>query len=182
MSYFCIPVPYNEKDIFFVVNSKRPFRPTWPLIILQPGPYSLLFLILYFFLLWSRTCCFVKCYIMTWFILLGICLIQQKLSSMKMKVFFVFTDAFQISDTVLGHAIDSKLEKEMATHSSVLAWRIPGMGEPGGLPSLGSHRVGHDWSDLAAAAAEQEINFYSDASVIWTLVYNSTYYCSYKYR
>ena len=39
----------------------------------------------------------------------------------------------------------------MATHSSVLAWRIPGMGEPGGLPSLGSHRVGHDWSDLAAA-------------------------------
>ena len=45
------------------------------------------------------------------------------------------------------------LEKAMATHSSVLAWRIPGMGEPGGLPSLGSHRVGHDWSDLAAAAA-----------------------------
>ena len=45
------------------------------------------------------------------------------------------------------------LEKEMATHSSVLAWRIPGTGEPGGLPSLGSHRVGHDWSNLAAAAA-----------------------------
>ena len=44
------------------------------------------------------------------------------------------------------------LEKEMATHSSVLAWKIPGMGECGGLPSLGSHRVGHDWSDLAAAA------------------------------
>ena len=42
------------------------------------------------------------------------------------------------------------LEKEMATHSSVLAWRIPGIGEPGGLPSMGSHRVGHDWSDLAA--------------------------------
>ena len=41
----------------------------------------------------------------------------------------------------------------MATHSSVLAWRIPGMGDPGGLPSLGSHRVGHDWSDLAAVAA-----------------------------
>ena len=45
------------------------------------------------------------------------------------------------------------LEKEMATHSSVLAWRIPGMGEPGGLPSVGSHRVGHDWGDLAAVAA-----------------------------
>ena len=45
------------------------------------------------------------------------------------------------------------LEKEMATHSSVLAWRIPGTGEPGGLQSMGSHRVRHDWSNLAAAAA-----------------------------
>ena len=45
------------------------------------------------------------------------------------------------------------LEKAMATHSSVLAWRIPGLGEPGGLLSMGSHRVGHDWSDLAAAGA-----------------------------
>ena len=42
------------------------------------------------------------------------------------------------------------LEKEMATHSSVLAWRIPGTGEPGGLPSMGLHRVRHDWSNLAA--------------------------------
>ena len=42
------------------------------------------------------------------------------------------------------------LEKEMAVHSSVLACRIPGMGEPGGLPSMWSHRVGHDCSDLAA--------------------------------
>ena len=45
------------------------------------------------------------------------------------------------------------LEKEMATHSSVLAWRIPGTEEHGGLPSMGSHRVGHDVSNLAAAAA-----------------------------
>ena len=41
----------------------------------------------------------------------------------------------------------------MATHSSILAWRIPGTGEPGGLPSMGSHRVGNNQSDLAAAAA-----------------------------
>ena len=47
------------------------------------------------------------------------------------------------------------LEKERETHSSVLAWRIPGTGEPGGLPPLGSHRVGHDSSDLAGAAAKQ---------------------------
>ena len=47
------------------------------------------------------------------------------------------------------------LEKEMASHSSVLAWRIPGTGKPGGLPSLGSHRVGHDWSDLAVAAVSR---------------------------
>ena len=45
------------------------------------------------------------------------------------------------------------LEKEMATQSSVLAWRIPETGKSGGLPSMGSHRVGHDLSDLAAAAA-----------------------------
>ena len=44
----------------------------------------------------------------------------------------------------------------MATHSSVLAWRVPGTGEPGGLPSMGSHRVRHDWSDLAAAATGQD--------------------------
>ena len=47
------------------------------------------------------------------------------------------------------------LEKEMATHSSVLAWRIPGNAEPGGLQSMGSHRVRHDWSDLAAAGSEE---------------------------
>ena len=50
----------------------------------------------------------------------------------RIKVKFPFTFHF--------HA----LEKEMASHSSVLAWRIPEMGEPGGLPSMGSHRVGHD--------------------------------------
>ena len=45
------------------------------------------------------------------------------------------------------------LEKEMAIHSNTLAWRIPGTVEPGRLPPMGSHRVGQDWSDLAAAAA-----------------------------
>ena len=48
------------------------------------------------------------------------------------------------------------LEKAMATHSSVLAWRIPGMGDPGGLPSMGLHRVGHDWSDLARVRKNHE--------------------------
>ena len=48
------------------------------------------------------------------------------------------------------------LEKKMATHSSVLAWRIPGTGEPGGLPSMGLHRVGHNWNDIAAATAAAE--------------------------
>ena len=58
----------------------------------------------------------------------------------------------QLSDfTVIFHF--HALEKEMATHSTVLAWRIPGTGEPGGLLSMGSHRVGHDWSNLAAVAA-----------------------------
>ena len=48
------------------------------------------------------------------------------------------------------------LEKEMSHHFSVVAWRISGMGEPGGLPSLGSHRVGHNCSDLAVAAGSCE--------------------------
>ena len=48
----------------------------------------------------------------------------------------------------------------MATHSSVLAWRIPGMAGPGGLPSMGSHRVGHDCSDLAVSAFITEENFF----------------------
>ena len=59
----------------------------------------------------------------------------------------------QRNDKILWQLIFISLEKVMATHSSVLAWRIPGMGEPGGLPSMGSHRVGHNWSDLTAAAA-----------------------------
>ena len=54
------------------------------------------------------------------------------------------------------------LEKEMATHSSVLAWRIPGTEEPGGLPSTGSHRVGHVRSDLGAAAATEYAGNYTD--------------------
>ena len=52
---------------------------------------------------------------------------------------------------------EDPLEKEMATYSSVLAWRMPGTGETGGLPSMGSHRVRHGWSDLAAAAAAEYI-------------------------
>ena len=53
------------------------------------------------------------------------------------------------------------LKKEMAIHSSVLAWRIPGMAEPGGLPSMGLHRVGHDWSDLAAVAVAVRVTHIS---------------------
>ena len=58
------------------------------------------------------------------------------------------------------------LEKEMATHSSALAWRIPGTAEPGGLPSMGLHRVGHDWCDLAAVICLKQS---SDPSIIKTL-------------
>ena len=55
-----------------------------------------------------------------------------------------------LSDFTFTFHFDA-LEKKMATHSSVLAWRIPGTEEPGGLPSMGSHRVGHDRSDTATA-------------------------------
>ena len=67
------------------------------------------------------------------------------MESLRVRHDFTFTFTFTFHFPAL--------EKEMATHSSVLAWRIPGTGEPGGLPTMGSHRVGHNWSDLAAAAA-----------------------------
>ena len=57
------------------------------------------------------------------------------------------------------------LENEVATHSSVLAWRVPGTAEPAGLPSIGSHRVGHDRSGLAAAAEPSEL-IWSDSQDI----------------
>ena len=62
-------------------------------------------------------------------------------------------------------------QKAMATHSSVLAWRIPGMGEPGRLPSMESHRVGHDWSDLAAAAGIEPSSFRSPALAVIDLFF-----------
>ena len=69
------------------------------------------------------------------------------------------------------------LEKATASHSSVLAWRIPGTGEPGGLPSMGSHRVGHDWRDLASAAAAEQamglwqslISWFSHPWPMWSI-------------
>ena len=68
----------------------------------------------------------------------------------------------QLSDFIFTFHFHA-LEKEMATHSTVLAWRIPGTEEPGGLPSMGSHRVKHDWRDLAAA---EKVRFYF-IKVIW---------------
>ena len=69
--------------------------------------------------------------------------------------------------------IINRMEKEMAIHSSVLAWRIPGTGEPSGLPSLGSHRVRHDLSDLAAVAADL---FYLLCVFCWSHCYFLTNY------
>ena len=64
----------------------------------------------------------------------------------------------------------------MAIHSSILAWRIPGTGEPGGLSSMGSHRVGHNWSDSAAAAAGLTVwdifEGFSKNNVFWTICEN----------
>ena len=59
----------------------------------------------------------------------------------------------RVTTLIVGPLVTSWGEKKMATHSSILAWRIPGTEEPGGLPSVGSHRVGHRWSNLEAAAA-----------------------------
>ena len=72
------------------------------------------------------------------------------------------------------------LEKEMATHSSALTWRILGTGEPGGLPSLGSHRVGHDWSGLVATAAAAAPQFRSGGASLKLLI--SHYFVVYSFH
>ena len=75
-------------------------------------------------------------------------------------------------------------EKATATHSSVLAWRIPGTAEPGGLPSMGSHRVGHDWSDLAAAAAaaNQGPKFYSLENILHPVPFRETLFLEWNVK
>ena len=85
----------------------------------------------------------------------------------KATVHGVAESQTQLSDLTFTFHFPA-VEKEMATHSSVLAWRIPGTAEPGGLLSMGSHRVRHDWSDLVAAAAarketvrERDVNGFS---------------------
>ena len=107
--YFCIPVPYDEKDIFFLVLVLEGFvgegngNPLQDSCLENPMDRGA----------WKAA-------------VHGVTEGRTRLSD------FTFTFHF--------HA----LEKEMATHSNVLAWRIPGVAEPGGLPSMGSHRVGHD--------------------------------------
>ena len=87
---------------------------------------------------------------LTWSKCLVIAWLQSHSASWTRLSDFTFTFHF--------HA----LEKEMATHPSVLAWRTPGTGEPGGLPSMESYIVGHKWSDLAAEAAAAAVPFCSD--------------------
>ena len=105
----------------------------------------------------------------SFFSVLSVSTVQQSESAVPIHIPPVFWISFpfrspqSVLNRVLCSMVTSHLsilyivvymsEKAMAPHSSTLAWRIPGTGEPGGLPSMGSHRVGHDWSDLAAAAA-----------------------------
>ena len=76
----------------------------------------------------------------------------RSMGSLRVGVHGVAKSQTQLSDFTFTFHFHA-LEKKMATLSSNLAWRIPGTEEPSGLPSMGSHRVGHDWSDLAATAA-----------------------------
>ena len=87
----------------------------------------------------------------------------------------------QLSDVTFTFHFHA-LEKEMATHSSVLAWRIPGMGEPGGLTSIGSHRVGHDWSDLAVADKVTEFATALEECVLWYPRQKQTFSSNYLFK
>ena len=77
---------------------------------------------------------------------------------MRIFFFLIWCEVkVQFHSFACGYPVDP--EKAMAPHSSTLAWKIPGTGEPGGLPSMESHRVGHYWSNLAAAAAVKAMVF-----------------------
>ena len=78
----------------------------------------------------------------------------------------------RLSDFTFTFHFDA-LEKDMATHSSVLAWRIPGTGEPGGLLSMGLQRVRHDWSDLATASVKCSLIFFEVISIKIITEYSS---------
>ena len=83
---------------------------------------------------------------------MGINKYYQSMANWIIEQIHVYMDIY--INLISINTFSQLLEKEMATHSSVLAWRIPGTGKPGGLPSMGSHRVGHNWNDLAVAAGE----------------------------
>ena len=83
-----------------------------------------------------------------------------------MKSLSIVLQAFCVSD-LIPWIYNCKVFGLGHTHSSVLAWRIPGLGEPAGLPSMGLHRVGHHWSDLAAAAAA-----YLNGLVVFPTLFN----------
>ena len=89
---------------------------------------------------------------------------RERVVSVSLASGIIIHDNTLLSSSVLD---SFRLEKEMATHSSILAWGIPGTEEPSGLPSKGSHRVGYDWSDLAAAAAVySDLLFYNNLSLL----------------
>ena len=77
------------------------------------------------------------------------------------------TNAGEIRDTVLTPMLGNPLEEGMAIHSSILAWRMPRAGEPGRLQSIGSHRVGHDWSNLAHRAHTHKLYHLEKRHVIY---------------
>ena len=123
---------------------------------------------LFTFMHWRRKCNPLQCSCLEnprdggawWAAVYGAAQSRTRLNNFHFHHWAIFTFTFHF------HA----LETEMATHSSVLAWRIPGTAETGGLPSMGSHRVRQDWSDLAAAAAGKLLRqlhiLFTDFSII----------------
>ena len=93
---------------------------------------------IYFFCLFKSFACFKN-----WFVFLLLSELVMDREAWHAAIHGVTKSQTRLNDFTFPFHFDA-LEKEMATPSSVLAWRIPGTGEPGGLPSMGSHRVGHD--------------------------------------
>ena len=130
---------------FFIVQLWHPYMTTGKTIALTRGTFFGKVMSLLLNMLSRMVKTFLprsKCLLISWL---------QSPSAVILEPPKIFCHCFHCFPIYLQASYSFDIWKEIATHSSVLAWRIPGTGEPGGLPSMGLHRAGHHWSDLAVA-------------------------------
>ena len=151
--------------------------------LVPEGPWQQVRIINFFPRLFSAT----KCIPSVWLTLFKICVLPSLSSKIGRDLFILKNHEFVPFYSQLQLHVDkdqllSKFSLQLkivplrikVTHSSGLAWRIPGTVEPGGLPSMGSHRAGQDWSDLAAAAGSRIKVLCSNVNIYWMLKWTTS--------